>query len=129
MSLNYEALFAGVLLNLAGASLQFSTKNLKCDIVFIWTGASTNRFDVQITKDENSDQWNKTNISEFRVNDTIFYKHIKIVVRVYIGRHGKQHYNDSDWTYKGISCAGVRSHITTNICKKKKQLTTLNSPV
>lgn len=126
-SLNYKALFAGVLLNLAGASLQFSTKNLKCDTVFIWTGASTNMFDVQITKDGNEDPWNKTNNPEFRVNDTLFFKHIKIVVRAYIRRHGTQPYNDSDWNYNGISCSGVRSHITTNICKKK--LTTLNSPV
>lgn len=129
MSLNYKALFAGVLLKLAGASLQFSTKNLKCDTVFIWTGASTNMFHVQITKDGNQDPWNKTNNPEFRVNGTLFFKHIKIVVRVYIKRHGTQPFQDSDWTYKGISCAGVRSHITTNICKKKKQLTTLNSPV
>ena len=73
MSLNYKALFAGVLLNLAGASLQFSTKNLKCDTVFIWTGASTNMFDVKITTDSNQDPWNKTNTSEFRVNDTLLY--------------------------------------------------------
>lgn len=84
----FKASFAGVLLKLAGASLQFSTKNLKCDTVFIWTGASTNMFDVKITKDGNQDPWNKTNNPEFRVNDTLFFKHIKIVVRVYIRRHG-----------------------------------------
>ena len=50
MSLNFKVLFAGVLLKFAGASLQFSTRNLKCDRVFICTVASKNMFDLKITK-------------------------------------------------------------------------------
>ena len=69
----FKSFFAGVLIKIAGASLQFSTKNFECDTVFIWIGSSTNMFDVKITKDSNQDPWNKTNNSEFRVNDTLLY--------------------------------------------------------
>ena len=67
MSLNLKAFLAGVLIKIACASLQFFTKNLECDT------SSTNMFDVKITTDSNQDPWNKTNTSEFRVNDTLLY--------------------------------------------------------
>ena len=52
---NLKAFFAGVLIKIAGASLQFFTKNFECDTVFKRIGSSTNLFDVKITKDSNQE--------------------------------------------------------------------------
>ena len=99
----------------AGASLKFSTTNLKCDTLFTWTGASTNVFHAQITKDDYTSSWIQTDQSYLRVNDTLFHKSIEIVVRVYFKSRGKQTYEDSIWIYQGILCAISGWHISIYI--------------
>ena len=59
---------------------------MDCDIIFTWTGASTNITEVFINQYDGKQDWIIINNSSIRVKNALLYTSIIMSVRVYKGK-------------------------------------------
>nr|XP_022305668.1 uncharacterized protein LOC111112452 isoform X2 [Crassostrea virginica] len=79
--------------------LQFSTEIMDCDIIFTWTGASTNITEVFINQYDGKQDWIIINNSSIRVKNALLYTSIIMSVRVYKGKLRDSSFNDNTLNY------------------------------
>ena len=75
---------------------------MDCDIIFTWTGASTNITEVLINEYDGKQDWISINNSSIRVKNALLYRSIRIVVRVYKEKIRKEPFNDTTYKYNGM---------------------------
>ena len=75
---------------------------MDCDIIFTWTGASTNITEVLINEYDGKQDWISINNSSIRVKNALLYRSIRIVVRVYKEKFRKEPFNDTTYKYNGM---------------------------
>nr|XP_022310565.1 uncharacterized protein LOC111115934 isoform X1 [Crassostrea virginica] len=79
--------------------LQFSAEIMDCDIIFTWTGASTNITEVLISKNNVNQNWTIINNSSIRVKNALLYMSIKMDVRIYEEELKKKPFKDTKLNY------------------------------
>lgn len=74
---------------------------MDCDIIFTWTGASTNITEVLIKQYHGKQDWIIINNSSIRVKNALLYTSIIMSVRVYKGKLRESTFNDNTLNYNG----------------------------
>lgn len=74
---------------------------MDCDIIFTWTGASTNITEVLINQYDGKQDWIIINNSSIRVKNALLYTSIIMSVRVYKGKLRESTFNDNTLNYNG----------------------------
>lgn len=82
--------------------MQFSAEIMDCDIIFTWTGASTNITEVLISKNNVNQNWTIINNSSIRVKNALLYMSIKMDVRIYEEELKKKPFKDTKLNYTGM---------------------------